>query len=404
MVVVPSKMRGLNRRLLLRRLQELQMASRAELAKSLGMSQPTAGKIADEMLRHGILEEVDQASPEANPTAGRLGRPGRLLRLDRTHPRFLGVELGVSETRIAPLPVGIDADEGWTGSFRTPATFDLWMTALGKALRPFGSQNFWAALVSVPGIVDEAAGRVVFSPNLHWTEQADLPGLVGELVEAPALLVQEERALALGQMAAQPGGDDFLLADFGDGVGGAIILGGRLFENPLPISGELGHTPVLGNDRPCGCGATGCVETLVSQSGLLKSYSQHQQVVEPSWGELVGFIAANGMVPWLAHALDAISTVIAGSLNVMGLRRAVITGTIAEMPECVSSYVASRITEGTMWARFGQVSCETAPRRRAAGLVVAGLDRIVIPMLENEGNSRFHSPPTTSGKRTFSAS
>ena len=52
-------------------------------------------------------------------------------------------------------------------------------------------------------------------------------------------------------------------------VGGAIIVDGKPLANPLPISGEIGHTPVLGNARPCGCGAVGCMETLVSLRGLL---------------------------------------------------------------------------------------------------------------------------------------
>ncbi len=59
-----------------------------------------------------------------------------------------------------------------------------------------------------------------------------------------------------------PDCEDFLLVDFGEGVGGAIIVEGKPLANPLPISGEIGHTPVPGNRRPCGCGAVGCMETL----------------------------------------------------------------------------------------------------------------------------------------------
>ena len=60
MVIIPSKMGRHNKRAVLDRLLRLGTASRAELAKSLGLSQPTAGKIADELLELGVFEETDE--------------------------------------------------------------------------------------------------------------------------------------------------------------------------------------------------------------------------------------------------------------------------------------------------------------------------------------------------------
>ena len=73
-------------------------------------------------------------------------------------------------------------------------------------------------------------------------------------IHCPVLLVQEIRALALGHLTADPAAQDFLLVDFGEGVGGAIVLEGKLYSPSTPLSGELGHTPVPGNRRLCGCG------------------------------------------------------------------------------------------------------------------------------------------------------
>ena len=148
----------------------------------------------------------------------------------------------------------------------------------------------------------------------------------------PVLLVQEERALALGHHLAHPDCEDFLLVDFGEGVGGAIIVDGKPLANPLPISGEIGHTPVLGNRRQCGCGATGCMETLVSLRGLLESFSIATRGGKKSWAQLREHIVQDGIEPWLAHSLDAAAAIIAGSLNVLGLRRVVITGSLTELP------------------------------------------------------------------------
>jgi len=70
---------------------------------------------------------------------------------------------------------------------------------------------------------------------------------------------------------------------------------GRLYSGPLPLSGELGHTPVLGNNRLCGCGATGCIETLISRKGLIASAQEHLQ--EPvSWPRLLNLLAESSSI------------------------------------------------------------------------------------------------------------
>src|ERR1044071_9342749 len=172
--------------------------------------------------------------------------------------------------------------------------------------------HLWGVLVSVPGIVDEATGRALFSPNLHWLEKIDLAAGLRQIWRLPILLVQEIRALALGHLTAQPGGEDFLLADFGQGVGGAIVLDGELYTHPMPLSGEFGHSPISGNQRRCGCGASGCLETLISERGLLESFGAAQGGSPRSWQALVQHVTAQGIEDWLADALAATAKVIAG--------------------------------------------------------------------------------------------
>ncbi len=382
MVVVPSKMGRLNKRALLARLQRLGAASRADLAKSLGLSQPTAGKIADDLLRLGVIEEFEADAPPAGDAESvpRLGRPGRTLRLNRSSPRFIGIQLGVRETGLCALPVGLDQEDRWTLQFSTPDSADAWVRQLKGAAKDLPARGLWGVLVSVPGIVDEAAGRVLFSPNLHWTESANLPALVEAVWKTPVLLVQEERALALGHQYLEPERDDFLLVDFGDGVGGAVIIAGRLSASPLPISGELGHTPVIGNERLCGCGASGCLETLASTGGLLASFAAAHPRSPVSWTALESSVRSNGIEPWLARTLDATAAGIAGALNVIGLRHVVLTGSLPDLSPLVVRYLSDAIARGALWARFGQIEVEAAPRRRTAGLVAAGIDRLVLPM------------------------
>ena len=127
MVVIPAKMGRINKRTLLWRLQRMGVASRAGLAKSLGMSHPTAGKIVDELLELGVIEEVNADEGIRRTDAGwatlppaRMGRPGRMLRLNRSEPRFLGIQLGISSTSLSALPAGADQENLWAVEVGTP--------------------------------------------------------------------------------------------------------------------------------------------------------------------------------------------------------------------------------------------------------------------------------------------
>jgi len=380
MIFVPSSMGRLNKRALLRRLQRAGLASRAGLAKALGMSQPTAGKIVDELLAAGVLEEVETAAGGVEAVRG---RPGRMLRLNQSQPHLIAIQLGLRETAVAGLSLGATGPDEWPVTFclakNEPNPARAWEKQLRLAAQKIGGKNLLGALLSVPGIVDEGANRILFSPNIHWTEKTDLAAIVGRVWKIPVLVVQEERALALGHNLAHPGCDDFLLVDFGEGVGGAIIVGGKPLANPLPISGEIGHTPVLGNRRQCGCGAVGCMETLVSLRGLRESFSAAQAGKKSAWSDLPEYVSRNGLPAWLAQSLDAAAVAISGALNVLGLRRVVITGSLTELPPAVLAHLGQAVQNGSMWAKFGSVECLAAPRRRQAGLVAIGIDRLVLP-------------------------
>ncbi len=389
---LPASLRRTNQRRLVSLLQRLGSASKADLAKAAGVSQPTVGKIISELARLGILEESGTSGDRTSTARAkkpRLGRPGQLVRLNRHDARFLAIELGVEETSVAALPVDAPRKDEWAFSFSTPASPGAWVRQLRHVTERMPQKGLWGALVSVPGVLDERAGKVLLSPNLHWLENVDLAALVGQACKLPVLLVQEIRALALGQLAAAPLEDDFLLIDFGMGVGGAVVRRGELQSSPLPTGGEIGHTPVEGQSRPCGCGASGCLETLVSQRALLESFSQARRIANPKWQDFVRHVNRQGVEPWLAQPLRTAAKVFAGALNLLGLRRVVLTGFVTELPPEAVELMEAELRRHTLWARFGEVTCKSAPHYRAAGLILNGLDRLVLP--QNFGKVK---PPT----------
>ncbi|MBI5622618.1 MAG: ROK family protein [Elusimicrobia bacterium] len=130
--------------------------------------------------------------------------------------------------------------------------------------------------VAVPGLVEHSSGTVLEAPNLGWDSfkaKARLESLTGR----PVVLENDVNAGLVGEWACgalRPFQDDPapLAALFvGTGVGGAIMVGGRLVTGRSGIAGELGHMKVAAGGPKCGCGGRGCLEALASRSAIEKA-------------------------------------------------------------------------------------------------------------------------------------
>ena len=373
-MAVLASLRLANQATLLEQLLGRRAASRAELAKATGMSKPTVGKIIDDLVRAGVVEEL-RISDDGRPG---LGRPGKQLRLATTRNRFVVVELGVESTRISALPPAPPEHERWEVQFKTPTSAEAWQERVVHGAESLDVKRPWAVLVSTPGVVDERAGRVLLSPNLHWTEQADLPWMLRQIWSTPVGLVQEVRAMALGELGTRPDRDDFMLVDIADGVGGAVMIDGRPYQGSLPMSGEIGHTPIPGNNRACGCGGRGCVETLANERGMVQSLREAKGSATATFADVIR--AAEKELPqWMRATFDAAAMCIAAGLNAYGVRRVVLVGRITELPVPATDYLIGAIQRSAMWSRFDAVAVTLAPKRRARGLIVAGIQRFVMP-------------------------
>ncbi|MEI7768028.1 MAG: ROK family protein [Phycisphaerae bacterium] len=351
-------------------LRALGSSSRAKLAQHTGLSAPTVGKVVEELITAGLVEEAEVAVAEVV-----MGRPSRPLRLARNRAVILAIQIGVRNTRVAALPVAGPETEAWPVAFATPKRGAALWPKLRAAARALGLEKPLAVTVSIPGVVDERAGRVLFCPHLTWLNQMDLGAELERLWGVPVCLMQEIRALALGHVWAQPQDRDFFLVDFGDGVGGALVSGGRLADSPLPLAGELGHIRVPGNARRCSCGAVGCLETLVNRNGLLQTLAAATGLRRPRWPQLREQIQHTPTV-WLEPSLEATASMIGGALNLLGVRQVIMTGAVDELPARIGADLAGRISQAALWGRFGDVATAVAPRRRALGLVAEAVERV----------------------------
>jgi glucokinase len=123
----------------------------------------------------------------------------------------------------------------------------------------------------LPGLVDTASGTVGGEAH-HVPELTGVPmaKLLAEATGAPAFVDNDVNALALaeGRWGAGRGARSFVLLAVGTGVGGGMVIDGRLHRGAGGFGGELGHVPIEFDGRPCICGARGCLKAYVAGPDL----------------------------------------------------------------------------------------------------------------------------------------
>jgi glucokinase len=129
--------------------------------------------------------------------------------------------------------------------------------------------------VVVPGHVDGAAGRAIFSANLGFRDVA-LRAIVAETTGLPALLEHDVRAagVAEDELGATVGVQDYVLAVIGTGIAAVLKTGGRRVDGAISLPGELGHIPVWPGGELCSCGQRGCLERYSSAAAISRRYAQ----------------------------------------------------------------------------------------------------------------------------------
>ena len=192
-------------------------------------------------------------------------------------PRYLGIDVGGTNSKLAVLEV-----EGDHRTVLATATIPTGAGDPGEVVGRLGAAGarlaaehgpVAAAGAGVPGLFDEASGRIVLLPNLPaaWTGRPFRDPLAG-LLGVPVALINDARAFTLAEsrMGAAAGCPTVVCLTLGTGVGGGVVVDGRLRFGPSGRAGELGHQVIEVDGPPCGCGNRGCVEAFAAVAALCR--------------------------------------------------------------------------------------------------------------------------------------
>ncbi|CND43026.1 ROK family protein [Mycobacterium tuberculosis] len=248
---------------------------RTELADRMGVNRSTILTLIAKLAAAGLVREEPSAG------TGRAGRPSLVVRAETGRVYVLAFDVAVDRVSAARVGLGGRVLER-RGTSRRRGRDDL--DEVVDVLAGFGAELVAAAPaeadcagvgVSYCGMIRAADGKVRLAPTLGWTDLDVGPELGRRLgLGLPVAVGNEAHLGALAEhMRGAGAGSRNLIYLHGDvGVGGGIIVGGRLLDGDEGYAAELGHMIVNPYDgRPCNCGSRGCLEAEVGEPALLEA-------------------------------------------------------------------------------------------------------------------------------------
>ncbi|MGI6639952.1 MAG: ROK family protein [Limnochordia bacterium] len=247
--------------------------SRADLARYTELGLSTITYIIDELMDDGLVVETG-----AGESSG--GRKPTMLEFNGSVAAVVGIK--IEPTRILFSRMNL------LGKIQQKAAAELPPEADSAALNQLLIDNISGLLegdvnsaplvgigIAVSGLVDQAHGKVLYSPILAWDEFDFTP--VSRHFDVPVIVENDANTFALAQVwtGMVPHHSSFLGVTVGVGVGLGIVIDGQVFRGEHGGAGEFGHLVIQHEGAPCYCGQRGCLEMYASDHFVLSEVKRH---------------------------------------------------------------------------------------------------------------------------------
>jgi glucokinase len=149
---------------------------------------------------------------------------------------------------------------------------ELLLDALKEVRKSLQGIQLSTVGLGIPGVINLAEGIVVQSPNFPDWIDFNLKACLEGNLDVPLWIENDANAAALGELWLGAGKEhkNFCCLTLGTGVGGGIIVDGKILHGADGMAGEIGHIVVDPEGPPCGCGSYGCLEVYASATGLIR--------------------------------------------------------------------------------------------------------------------------------------
>ncbi|MEU5612258.1 ROK family protein [Streptomyces sparsogenes] len=346
--------------------------TRAVLTAELGVTRATAGAVAAELEALGLIQ-VDSRPLGA---AGAQGRPSHRLSIAPRGPVALAAQVHADGFRAALVGLGgriVATDPGCMTVPADPAqVIDAVVEAGARLLRESGRRCVGAGL-AVPSAVAEPEGTALNPLHIAWpagapvrelfTESLAAAGVHGPSGEPLTGLAGNDvnlAALAEHRHGAGRGAQHLLCVATGHrGVGGALVLDGRLHTGSAGLAMEVGHLTVNPEGPPCHCGSRGCLDIETDPLAFLLAagrdpgpevslLQQARDLLREEYGEPSVRAAADLLI-------DRLGLGLAGLVNILNPDRIILGGLHRELLEADPERLRAVVAERSLWGRSGGV-------------------------------------------------
>ncbi len=227
--------------------------------------------------------------------------------------------------------------------------------------------------IGTPGIVDET-NRIVLggAENIKGWENLNLADRIEAETGLPVQMGNDANLMGLGETlyGAGQGARNVVFLTVGTGIGGAVVIDGKLFNGFANRGTELGHVPLIANGEPCACGSVGCLEHYASTSALVRRFNKQAANAgitfpEEINGELIVRLYKNGdklATECLDEHCDFLGHGIAGFINIFSPQRIVIGGGLSE----AGDFYIQKVSEKAH--RYAIADCAVNTKIMAASL------------------------------------
>ncbi|HET7475871.1 MAG TPA: ROK family glucokinase [Dermatophilaceae bacterium] len=204
------------------------------------------------------------------------------------------IGLDIGGTKIAGAVVDRSGEVVLTGRRDTPAQDSPAIAAAAAELvaelaaRLPAGDGVAAVGVACAGFIDKTGSHVLFAPNLAWRDEP-LKDLLQTTVGLPVIIENDANAAAWGEFTHGSARDatDMVLVTVGTGIGGGVVIDGRLLRGAYGIAAELGHMRVVPEGHRCGCGNRGCWEQYASGNALVREARAMMEAGSPVVADLL---------------------------------------------------------------------------------------------------------------------
>jgi predicted NBD/HSP70 family sugar kinase len=265
-----NTIRDINRQIVLNYVRELGPISRADIARETAMQRSTVSLIVDELIDHGLIEEVSGESTG--------GRPPSLLSLRTADAVAIGVDLGTINTVIATSDLAgrVLSQEVFSTDHDANNTTEKIVECALRLLRKSGG-TIEGIGISFPGWVDPETSRS-YAPHFKWRD-SPIAEMVTQGTSLPVTIDNDANAAALAELwFGRPEIReirDFILVLVEAGLGTGIVFDGQVYRGEGGTAGEFGHM-TIGTGAPvaCAAGSTECWEAFASERAALARYKK----------------------------------------------------------------------------------------------------------------------------------